>query len=131
MLGSGWLYLLVVVCLGAGGGGEYVGGSRCCPPGRILKIVKNNGRRLGGGRKDRGDEYVPTCVRSRKALKDDLENSTITVLEELDFNAEEFMIDEKNKKLVVFNYTEVMLPRCTLGRKFQMVSLKSSGWYIE
>ena len=127
----GCCFLLAVVCLVAAGDGEYVEVSRCCSPGEILKIVKNSGKRLGGGRNDRGDEYVPKCVRSRKALKDNLEGSTVTVFEQLDIHPEEFMIDGKNEKLVVFNYTEVMLPSCTLGRKIQIVSLKSSGWCVE
>merc|ERR1711909_188257 len=85
-------------------------GSMCCPAGRVLKIVKNNGRKLGG--KERGDEYIPKCVRNRRAAKDTLEGSTITV------------DDGGDEDLVVVKKTGVQLPACTLGRKFQMVSLK-------
>merc|ERR1719153_563773 len=73
-------------------------------------IVRNNGRKLGG--KERGDEYIPKCVRNRRAPKDTLEGSTITVY------------DGGDEDLVVVKKTGVQLPACTLGRKFQMVSLK-------
>jgi len=82
----------------------------CCPAGRVLKIVKNNGRKLGG--KERGDEYIPKCVRNRRAPKDTLEGSTITV------------DDGGDEDLVVVKKTGVQLPACTLGTMFQMVSLK-------
>merc|ERR1711970_1518769 len=110
MMGGGWLYLLSAVWLLAIAGGQDVGVSMCCPAGRVLKIVKNNGRKLGG--KGRGDEYIPKCVRNRRAPKDTLEGSTITV------------DDGGDEDLVVVKKTGVQLPACTLGRKFQMVSLK-------
>merc|ERR1711970_138647 len=110
MMGGGWLYLLSAVWLLAIAGGQDVGVSMCCPAGRVLKIVKNNGRKLGG--KERGDEYIPKCVRDRRAPKDTLEGSTITV------------DDGGDEDLVVVKKTGVQLPACTLGRKFQMVSLK-------
>merc|ERR1711970_453388 len=110
MMGGGWLYLLSAVWLLAIAGGQDVGVSMCCPAGRVLKIVKNNGRKLGG--KERGDEYIPKCVRNRRAAKDTLEGSTITVY------------DGGDEDLVVVKKTGVQLPACTLGRKFQMVSLK-------
>merc|ERR1719435_525317 len=109
MMGGGWLYLLYAVWLLAIAGGQDVGVSMCCPAGRVLKIVKNNGRKLGG--KERGDEYIPKCVRNRRAAKDTLEGSTITV------------DDGGDEDLVVVKKTGVQLPACTLGRKFQMVSL--------
>jgi len=111
MMGGGWLYLLSAVWLLAIAGGQDVGVSMCCPAGRVLKIVKNNGRKLGG--KERGDEYIPKCVRNRRAPKDTLEGSTIAV------------VDGENEDLVVVKKTGVKLPACTIGRKFQMVSLKS------
>merc|ERR1719435_713953 len=83
----------------------------CCPAGRVLKMVKNNGKRLGGYRKERGDEYIPKCVRNRRAPKDTLEGSSITV------------VDGGKEDLLVVKKTGVQLPACTLGRKFQMVSL--------
>jgi len=110
MMGGGWLYLLSAVWLLAIAGGQDVGVSMCCPAGRVLKIVKNNGRKLGG--KERGDEYIPKCVRNRRAPKDNLEGSTITV------------DDGGDEDHVVVKKTGVQLPACTLGRKFQMVSLK-------
>merc|ERR1712142_1046782 len=94
--------------------GEDVGVSMCCPTGRVLKMVKNNARKLGGYRVQRGDEYIPKCVRSRKAPKDTLEGSTIAVVD-----------DENIEDLMVVKKTGVMLPSCVLGRKFQMVSLES------
>jgi len=112
MMGGGWLYLLSAVWLVAVVGGEDVGVSMCCPAGRVLKMVKNNGKRLGGYRKERGDEYIPKCVRNRRAPKDTLEGSSITV------------VDGEKKDLVTVKKTGVQLPACTLGRKFQMVSLK-------
>jgi len=110
MMGGGWLYLLSAVWLLAIAGGQDVGVSMCCPAGRVLKIVKNNGRKLGG--KERGDEYIPKCVRNRRAPKDTLEGSTITV------------DDGGDEDLVVVKKTGVQLPACTLGTMFQMVSLK-------
>jgi len=112
MMGGGWLYLLSAVWLVAVVGGEDVGVSMCCPAGRVLKMVKNNGKRLGGYRKERGDEYIPKCVRNRRAPKDTLEGSSITV------------VDGEKEDLVTVKKTGVQLPACTLGRKFQMVSLK-------
>merc|ERR1719431_1176492 len=111
-MGGGWLYLLPAVWLVAGVGGQDVGVSMCCPRGRVLKMVKNN-KRLGWSRKERGDEYIPKCVRNRRAPKDTLEGSTIAV------------VDGENEDLVVVKKTGVKLPACTIGRKFQMVSLKS------
>ena len=115
MMGGVWLYLLPAVWLVAVAGGQDVGVSMCCPAGRVLKMVKNNGKRLGGYRKERGDEYIPKCVRNRRAPKDTLEGSTITVR------------DGENEDLVVVKKTGVQLPSCTLGRKFRMVSLKHKG----
>jgi len=112
MMGGGWLYLLSAGWLVAVVVGQELGVTMCCPAGRVLKIVKNNGRRLGGWRKERGDEYIPKCVRNRRAPKDTLEGSTITV------------DDGGDEDLVVVKKTGVQLPACTLGRKFQMVSLK-------
>jgi len=112
MMGGGWLYLLPAVWLVAGVGGQDVGVSMCCPTGRVLKMVKNN-KRLGWSRKERGDEYIPKCVRNRRAPKDTLEGSTIAV------------VDGENEDFVVVKKTGVKLPACTIGRKFQMVSLKS------
>merc|ERR1719317_1415655 len=112
MMGGVWLYLLPAVWLVAVAGGQDVGVSMCCPTGRVLKMAKNNGKRLGGYRKERGDEYIPKCVRNRRAPKDTLEGSTIAVR------------DGENEDLVVVKKTGVQLPSCTLGRKFQMVSLK-------
>merc|ERR1711970_1552800 len=112
MMGGGWLYLLSAVWLVAVVGGEDVGVSMCCPAGRVLKTVRNNGKRLGGYRKERGDEYIPKCVRNRRAPKDTLEGSSITV------------VASGKEDLVVVKKTDVQLPACTLGRKFQMVSLK-------
>merc|ERR1719370_2005252 len=82
----------------------------CCPAGRVLKIVKNNGKRLGGCRKERGDEYIPKCVRNRRAPKDTLEESSIAM----------------DGAVYNIKKTGVQLPACTLGRKFQMVKLKGS-----
>jgi len=113
-MGVGWLYLLAVVYLVSVAVGEDVGVSMCCPTGRVLKMVKNNARKLGGYRVQRGDEYIPKCVRSRKAPKDTLEGSTIAVVD-----------DENVEDLMVVKKTGVMLPSCVLGRKFQMVSLES------
>merc|ERR1711970_1167999 len=113
MMGGGWLYLLSAVWLVAVVGGEDLGVSMCCPSGRILKMVKNNGKRLGGYRKERGDEYIPKCVRNRRGPKDTLEGSTIAV------------VDGEDEALVVVKKTGVQLPACTVGRKFQMVSLSS------
>ena len=117
-MGGVWLYLLPAVWLVAVAGGQDVGVSMCCPTGRVLKMVKNNGERLGAyrHRKERGDEYIPKCVRNWRAPKDTLEGSTITVN------------NGENEDLVVVKKTGVNLPACTLGRKFQMVSLKSKGW---
>ena len=117
-MGVGWLYLLAVVYLVSVAVGEDVGVSMCCPTGRVLKMVKNNARKLGGYRVQRGDEYIPKCVRSRKAPKDTLEGSTITVVD-----------NENVEDLMVVKKTGVMLPSCVLGRKFQMVSLESKGLY--
>ena len=111
-MGGGWLYLLPALWLVAAAGGQDVGVTMCCPPGRVLKMVKS-GR---GMRKERGDGYTPKCVRNRRAPTDTLEGSTITVN------------DGDNEDLVVVKKTEVNLPACTLGRKFQMVSLKTKGW---
>jgi len=113
MMGGGWLYLLFAGWLVAVVVGQELGVTMCCPAGRVLKIVKNNGKRLGGWRKERGDEYIPKCVRNRRAPKDTLEGSTIAV------------VDGENEDLVVVKKTGVKLPACTIGRKFQMVSLKS------
>merc|ERR1719347_2061495 len=112
MMGGVWLYLLPAVWLVAVTGGQDVGVSMCCPAGRVLKMVKNNGKRLGGYRKERGDEYVPKCVRNRRAPKDTLEGSSIIV------------IDGEVGEDAVVKKTGVQLPSCTLGRRFQMVSLK-------
>jgi len=112
MMGGGWLYLLSAGWLVAVVVGQELGVTMCCPAGRVLKIVKNNGRRLGGWRKERGDEYIPKCVRNRRAPKDTLEGSTITV------------DDGGDEDLVVVKKTGVQLPACTLGTMFQMVSLK-------
>merc|ERR1719347_1073836 len=112
MMGGVWLYLLPAVWLVAVTGGQDVGVSMCCPAGRVLKMVKNNGKRLGGYRKERGDEYVPKCVRNRRAPKDTLEGSSIIVMD-----------GEVGEEAVV-KKTGVQLPSCTLGRRFQMVSLK-------
>ena len=114
-MGGRWLYLLPAVWLVAGVGGQDVGVSMCCPTGRVLKMVKNN-KRLGWSRKERGDEYIPKCVRNRRAPKDTLEGSTIAV------------VDGENEDLAVVKKTGVKLPSCTWGRKFQMVSLKGKGW---
>merc|ERR1711970_969900 len=113
MMGGGWLYLLPAVWLVAVVGGQDVGVSMCCPAGRVLKMVKNNGKRLGGWRRERGDEYIPKCVRNRRGPKDTLEGSTIAV------------VDGTDEALVVVKKTGVQLPACTVGRKFQMVSLSS------
>jgi len=115
MMGGGWLYLLFAGWLVAVVVGQELGVTMCCPAGRVLKIVKNNGKRLGGWRKERGDEYIPKCVRNRRAPKDTLEGSTITV------------DDGGYEDLVVVKKTGVQLPACTLGKKFQMVSLKGKG----
>ena len=80
-------------------------------------MVRNNGKKLGGWRKERGDDYIPKCVRSRKTPKDTLDGSTITVLNEEDATELEMTVKKSG----------VMIPACSLGRKFQMVSLKGSG----
>merc|ERR1719474_1276505 len=107
MMGGGWLYLLSAGWLVAVVVGQELGVTMCCPAGRVLKIVKNNGRRLGGCRKERGDEYIPKCVRNRRAPKDTLEESSIAM----------------DGAVYNIKKTGVQLPACTLGRKFQMVSL--------
>merc|ERR1719320_2138514 len=112
MIGGVWLYLLPAVWLVAVAGGQDVGVSMCCPAGRVLKMVKNNGKRLGGYRKERGDEYIPKCVRNRRAPKDTLEGWIVVI------DGDGIEEDGEIKK------TGVQLPSCTLGRKFQMVSLK-------
>merc|ERR1712013_278137 len=114
MMGGVWLYLIPAVWLVAVAGGQDVGVTMCCPTGRVLKMVKNNGKRLGGYRKERGDEYIPKCVRNRRAPKDTLEGSSIIVISDDGVDEE----DGDVKK------TGVQLPSCTLGRKFQMVSLR-------
>merc|ERR1719153_1361668 len=110
MMGGGWLYLLSAGWLVAVVVGQELGVTMCCPAGRVLKIVKNNGRRLGGWGKERGDEYIPKCVRNRRAPKDTLEESSIAM--------DGAVYDIKK--------TGVQLPACTLGRKFQMVSLSDT-----
>ena len=122
----GWLYLvaasclLSASCLGAAVNGEdAVGVSMCCPEGRVLKIVRNPAKTLGGWRRNRGDEYIPKCVRSRRAPKDTLDGSPVTVTDDE---------GSGDDKLVVVKKTGVMLPSCSLGLKYQMVSLKRSGW---
>ena len=60
----------------------------------MLKIVRNPVKRWG-------DEYIPKCVRSRRAPKDTLDGSPITVTDD------EGSGDEK---LVVVKKTGVMLP---------------------
>merc|ERR1719153_758957 len=110
MMGGGWLYLLSAVWLAAVVVGQELGVTMCCPAGRVLKIVKNNGKRLGGWRKERGDEYIPKCVRNRRAPKDTLEESLIAM----------------DGAVYNIKKTGVQLPACTLGRKFQMVSLSDT-----
>ena len=128
MMGGGWLYLLPAVWLAAVASGQDVGVSMCCPAGRVLKIMKNNGKRLGGWapwKDSRGDEYIPMCVRSRRAPKDTLEGSTITVVDEEYSGLTE--MSAAGEKSVVVKKTGVKMPSCQLGRKFQMVKLKGSG----
>merc|ERR1719153_2092176 len=110
MMGGGWLYLLSAGWLVAVVVGQELGVTMCCPAGRVLKIVKNNGKRLGGWRKERGDEYIPKCVRNRRAPKDTLEESSIAM----------------DGAVYNIKKTGVQLPACTLGRKFQMVSLSDT-----
>jgi len=110
MMGGGWLYLLFAGWLVAVVVGQELGVTMCCPAGRVLKIVKNNGKRLGGWRKERGDEYIPKCVRNRRAPKDTLEESSISI----------------DGAVYNIKKTGVQLPACTLGRKFQMVSLSDT-----
>merc|ERR1719153_1462285 len=110
MMGGGWLYLLSAGWLVAVVVGQELGVTMCCPAGRVLKIVKNNGRRLGGWGKERGDEYIPKCVRNRRAPKDTLEESSIAM----------------DGAVYNIKKTGVQLPACTLGRKFQMVSLSDT-----
>merc|ERR1719153_826064 len=110
MMGGGWLCLLSAGWLVAVVVGQELGVTMCCPAGRVLKIVKNNGRRLGGWRKERGDEYIPKCVRNRRVPKDTLEESSIAM----------------DGAVYNIKKTGVQLPACTLGRKFQMVSLSDT-----
>merc|ERR1719153_2235253 len=110
MMGGGWLYLLSAGWLVAVVVGEELGVTMCCPAGRVLKIVKNNGKRLGGWGKERGDEYIPKCVRNRRVPKDTLEESSIAM----------------DGAVYNIKKTGVQLPACTLGRKFQMVSLSDT-----
>merc|ERR1719153_290732 len=110
MMGGGWLYLLSAGWLVAVVVGQELGVTMCCPAGRVLKIVKNNGRRLGGWGKERGDEYIPKCVRNRRVPKDTLEESSIAM----------------DGAVYNIKKTGVQLPACTLGRKFQMVSLSDT-----
>ena len=124
MMGGGWLCLLAAVYL-VGVQGEDVGVSMCCPAGRILKIVKNNGKKLGGWRKERGEDYIPKCVRSRRGPKDTLDGSSIVVVQD-DMAGLDGMTGAGEKPMVA-KKTGVMMPRCSLGRKFQMVNLKASG----
>jgi len=123
MMGGGWLCLLAAVYL-VGVQGEDVGVSMCCPAGRILKIVKNNGKKLGGWRKERGEDYIPKCVRSRRGPKDTLDGSSIVVVQD-DMAGLDGMTGAGEKPMVAKN-TGVMMPSCSLGRKFQMVNLKAS-----
>jgi len=126
-MGGGWLFLLSSVWLvAAAAAGQDVGVSMCCPAGRVLKMVKNNGKRLGGERRgmSRGDEYIPKCVRSRRAPKDALEGSTITVVDEEYSGLTE--MSAAGERSVVVRKTEVRMPSCHLGRKFQMVRLTGS-----
>ena len=127
-MGGGWLFLLSSVWLvAAAAGGQDVGVSMCCPAGRVLKMVKNNGKRLGGERRgmSRGDEYIPKCVRSRRAPKNALEGSTITVVDKEYSGLTE--MPAAGERSVVVRKTEVRMPSCHLGRKFQMVRLTGSG----
>ena len=129
MMVGGWLYPLSAVWLVAVTGGQDVGVTMCCPPGRLLKIVRNNGRRWivkrRDGWMDRGDEYIPKCVRKRGAPKDTLEGSTITVVDEEYSGLTE--MSAAGEKSAVVKKTGVKMPSCHLGRKFQMVKLKGSG----
>ena len=86
----------------------------------MLKMVQNQGKKLGGWRTERGDEYIPKCVRSRRAPKDTLDGSPISVVDEdIDGSGSE--------KVMLVNKTEVSMPRCALGIKFQIISWKGSG----
>jgi len=112
--------LLALVCLVVVVTGEHVGVTMCCPEGRILQIMRNKGKRLGGWMNDRGDEYIPRCLKSRRAINDTLEGSTLTVV---DLDKASMKTGERS---MILEKTGVKLPSCSIGLKFQMISLKGS-----
>jgi len=123
------LYLVVVVTE------EHVRVTMCCPEGRILQIRRNKGKRLGRWLNDRGDDYIPRCVRSRRALNDtlDLEGSTTSVVDfvgEKTGREHERKVGRKNgERSMILKKNDVKLPSCSLGIRFQMINFKGSVKY--
>ena len=102
-------------------GDDSVGVTMCCPEGRVLKLVPptNSKPWLGGRTRKSREDYVPKCVRSRRAPKDTLDGGTITVTDE-----------DGLQKEVVAKKTGVMLPSCPLALRVQLVSLNMSSRYF-
>ena len=122
MVSMGWTYLAGASCLvEAVTGDDSVGVTMFCPDGRVLKLgPPTNGRRwLGRWRRKSPEDYVPKCVRSRRAPKDTLDGGTITVTDE-----------DGLQKEVVAKKTAVMMPSCPLALRVQLVSLNMSSRYF-
>ena len=92
---------------------DSVGVTMCCPEGRVLKLVPptNSKPWFGGRTRKSREDYVPKCVRSRRAPKDTLDGGAIIVTDE-----------DGLEKEVVAKKTGLMLPSCPLALRVQLVS---------
>merc|ERR1719334_1373897 len=114
----GWISLLAASCflaLVAGEAVEPVTLTRCCPPGKILKITRNDPRHDIFGRYS--ETYDVKCVRSRRAGSDSLYDGRY--IEVLDGAGAELEMEVKAD-------ANPVLPSCGMGQRIIKISLVNS-----
>merc|ERR1719167_286397 len=114
----GWISLLAASCflaLVAGEAVEPVTLTRCCPPGKILKITRNDPRHDIFGRYS--ETYDVKCVRSRRAGSDSLYDGRY--IEVSDGAGAELEMEVKAD-------ANPVLPTCGMGQRIVKISLVNS-----
>ena len=114
----GWISLLAASCflaLVAGEAVEPVTLTRCCPPGKILKITRNDPRHDIFGRYS--ETYDVKCVRSRRAGSDSLYDGRY--IEVSDGAGAELEMEVKAD-------ANPVLPSCGMGQRIVKISLVNS-----